>query len=202
VVIEKRQGGALSDDPSDHMLLAQAKQGEERAFVLLYERHRDSIYRYVFRMLGSVETAEDITHDCFLGLMKAPLRFDPSRASLRTYLCGAARNLSLKRMRDEGHELSGEVLPELARDGRALQDLLDHEKESQVRAAVAALQPLQREAIILVEYEGYSLSEVAEIVGAEVGTVKARLHRARQSLRQRLASLRSHLTLAREGDGR
>ncbi len=53
----------MSDDPSDYMLLERAKQGEESAFVLLYERHRDSVYRFVFRMLGSVETAEDITHD-------------------------------------------------------------------------------------------------------------------------------------------
>ena len=42
----------MSDDPSDYILLKRAKQGEEGAFVLLYERHRDSVYRFVFRMLG------------------------------------------------------------------------------------------------------------------------------------------------------
>ena len=52
-----------------------------------------------------------------------------------------------------------------------------------------ALPPLQREALILAEYDGFSLCEVARIVEAEVGTVKARLHRARENLRQALAPL-------------
>jgi RNA polymerase sigma-70 factor (ECF subfamily) len=54
---------------------------------------------------------------------------------------------------------------------------------------VAALPPLQREALILFEYEGLSLEEIAEAAGVEIGTVKARLHRAREALRRRLAPL-------------
>ena len=169
--------------------------------MLLYERHRDTVFRFACRMLGSVEAAEDITHDCFLGLMTRPLGFDPSRASLRTYLCGAARNLSLKKLRDEGRELPWEGALQAATAAPALQDLLDDEVAYRVRTAVAALPPLQREVVILVEYEDLSLGEVAQIVGTEVGTVKARLHRARQGLRQRLASLRPDLSLARKGDG-
>ncbi|HEY8149815.1 MAG TPA: RNA polymerase sigma factor [Vicinamibacteria bacterium] len=193
----------MSDDLSDPMLLARARDGEERAFVLLYERHRDPVFRFAYRMLGSVEAAEDVAHDCFLGLMTQPLRFDPSRASLLTYLCGAARNLSFKRLRSEGHELAGDAGPEPAIDGPALTSLLEDEVAREVRTAVGALPPLQKEVVILVDYEGLSLAEVAAIVGAEVGTVKARLHRARESLRRRLGSLRSHVTTAeRNGDGR
>jgi RNA polymerase sigma-70 factor (ECF subfamily) len=58
-----------------------------------------------------------------------------------------------------------------------------------VAQAVGALPPLQREALILAEYEGFTLKEIAETVEAEVGTVKARLHRARQNLRHALAPL-------------
>ena len=70
----------MPDEPSDHTLLARARDGEEGAFVILYERHRDPVFRFACRMLGSVEAAEDVAHDCFLGLMTQPLRFDPARA--------------------------------------------------------------------------------------------------------------------------
>jgi RNA polymerase sigma-70 factor, ECF subfamily len=193
----------LPEDPSDQALLARARDGEERAFVLLYDRHRDPVFRFAYRMLGSVEAAEDIAHDCFLGLLTQGLRFDPARASLRTYICGAARHLSFKRLRAEGREKPGDLAPEVSIDPSALRDLLESEVAREVRTAVSALPPLQREVVILVEYEGLSLAEVAEIVEAELGTVKARLHRARQSLRHRLASFRSPVTTTeRTGDGR
>jgi RNA polymerase sigma-70 factor (ECF subfamily) len=193
----------LADDPSDRSLLERARDGEERAFVLLYERHRDPVFRFACRMLGSVEAAEDVAHDCFLGLMTQPLRFDPARASLRTYLCAAARHLSFKRLRAEGREVVGEAVQEPAIDGPALTNLLEDEVAREVRSAVSALPPLQREVLLLVEYDTLPLAEVAEVVGAEVGTVKARLHRARESLRRRLGSLRSPVAaVQRNGDGR
>jgi RNA polymerase sigma-70 factor (ECF subfamily) len=193
----------LPDEPSDHALLARARDGEERAFVLLYERHRDPVFRFACRMLGSVEAAEDVAHDCFLGLMTQPLRFDPARASLRTYLCAAVRNLSFKRLRADGRERADGGIREPAMDGEALTNLLEDEVAREIRSAVGALPPLQREVVLLVEYESLSLAEVAEIVGTEVGTVKARLHRARESLRRRLRPLRSEgATVEGKGDGR
>lgn len=68
-----------------------------------------------------------------------------------------------------------------------MRQVLDDELSGEVQRAVAALPPLQREALILFEYEELSLSEVAAIVGADVGTVKGRLFRAREKLRQELA---------------
>jgi RNA polymerase sigma-70 factor (ECF subfamily) len=62
--------------------------------------------------------------------------------------------------------------------------LLDEELAMQVRDAILSLSPLQREALILFEYEGLSLNEVAEIAGTDVGAIKARLYRAREGLRR------------------
>jgi len=182
----------LAESLNDPGLLSRARDGEELAFLLLYQRHRDTVFRFAYRMLGSVEAAEDVAHDCFVSLLTHAVRFDPSRASLRTYLCGAARNLSLKRLRDEGRELGEEALSEPSGEPQALDLLLADEAARQVQAAVAALPPLQREVVILVEYEDCALAEVAEIVGAEIGTVKARLHRAREGLRARLVGLRAN----------
>ena len=69
-----------------------------------------------------------------------------------------------------------------------LHKLLDEELSTAVRRALASLELLQREALILFEYEGLTLAEIAAIVEADVGTVKARLYRARARLRKVLAA--------------
>jgi RNA polymerase sigma factor (sigma-70 family) len=76
-----------------------------------------------------------------------------------------------------------------------LRGLLDDELSLKVKEAVSNLPPMQREALILFEYEGLALSEIAEMVGADVGAVKARLHRARQGLK---GSLQAYLNSSPE----
>ncbi|MGB7924091.1 MAG: RNA polymerase sigma factor [Pyrinomonadaceae bacterium] len=179
------------DSMTDERLLKRASRGDEAAFLLLYERHRDAVFRFAYRLLGSTALAEDVAHDCFLSLIKQPERFDPSRAvQLRTYLYAAARNLAMKHFRRQGREAAADELPEEPRapsTEEPLRRLLDAELSSEVRRAVEELSPLQREALILFEYEELSLAEIAAIVGADIGTVKARLSRARQRLRRSLA---------------
>ncbi len=176
---------------TDEKLLQQASRGDEAAFRLLYERHRAPIFRFAYRMLGSVALAEDITHDCFLGLVKNPNRFDPHRtASLRTYLFAATRNLAFKHFRRQTGELGMDDVQEepLADHSETpLRRLLDAEASSEVRKAVAGLPPLQREAIVLFEYEELTLAEIALIAETDVGAIKSRLHRARERLRRTLA---------------
>jgi RNA polymerase sigma-70 factor (ECF subfamily) len=175
---------------TDERLLNRASRGDEAAFLLLYERHRDAVFRFAYRLLGSTGLAEDITQDCFLSLLRQPGRFDSTRASLRTYLLAAARNLSFKQFRNAGHDVAVEELTDELRmpvGEEPLSRLLDEELSSEVRRAVESLPPLQREALVLFEFEELSLAEIAEVVGADTGTVKARLHRARQRLKRILA---------------
>ncbi len=175
---------------TDEKLLHRAGRGDEAAFLALYERHRETVFRFAYRMLGSSALAEEITHDCFLSLVSRPLRFDPARAALRTYLYAAVRNLSAKHFRRHGGELPVEdaedALTAPERDG-PLRKVLEAELSEEVRRAVAALPPLQREVVVLFEYEELSLAEIAEVVGADVNAVKARLFRARAGLRKSLA---------------
>jgi RNA polymerase sigma-70 factor, ECF subfamily len=176
---------------TDEKLLQRAGRGDEAAFLALYERHRATVFRFAYRMLGSAPLAEEVTHDCFLGLIKEPARFDPSRAALRTYLYAAVRNLSAKHFRRHAGETSVEDCDEAQlpsdRSAEPLTRLLDAELSEEVRRAVSALPPLQREVVVLFEYEELSLAEVAAVVGADIGTVKSRLHRARRRLRRELA---------------
>jgi RNA polymerase sigma-70 factor (ECF subfamily) len=179
-------------------LLEKAGAGDPAAFINLYERHRAAIFRFSYRLSGSVEAAEDITHDCFLGLIKKPENFRPERASLRTYLFSAARNLWLKQLRDLGRESALDEYEEnqfIAGGKEPLGRLLDDELSAKVQEAVSSLPPLQREALVLFEYEGLALNEIASMVGTDIGAVKSRLHRARERLRNRL---RPYLATSRE----
>jgi RNA polymerase sigma-70 factor (ECF subfamily) len=180
----------LPERITDELLLEKAGDGDQAAFLELYGRYRDPIFRFAYRLLGSIEIAEDVTHDCFLSLIRKPENFRPERASLKTYLYAAARNLALKHFRNQGRETGMDEVseePKEAPNRGPLRRLLDEELATQVRKAILSLSPLQREALILFEYEGLSLSEVAEIEGTDVGAVKARLYRAREGLRRILS---------------
>jgi RNA polymerase sigma-70 factor (ECF subfamily) len=168
------------------VLLRRAGKGDQAAFLELYDRHRQPIFRFAYRLLGEVDIAEDVTHDCFLSLIRKPENFRPERASLRTYLFAAARNLALKHFRSTGRETRLDEMteePEFSPRHQPLRKLLDEELAAEVRRAVFSLAPLQREALVLFEYEGLSLNEIAEITGADVGAVKGRLFRARERLK-------------------
>ncbi len=171
---------------TDESLLNAAAHGDESSFCLLYERHRDVVFRFAYRLLQSVELAEEITHDCFLSLIKKPALFDARKASLKTYLCAAARNQAYKRWNKSSPETSLEELsiePQEAEFRSPLRQVIGAELSVIVQKAIAELPPLQREAVILFEFEDLSLAEIAVVVNADVGTVKSRLHRAREKLR-------------------
>jgi RNA polymerase sigma-70 factor (ECF subfamily) len=177
---------------TDERLLEQAASGDETAFAVIYERHRSLVFRFAYRLSQSREMAEEITHDCFLSLIKEPHRFktDKQRASLRTYLCAAARNLAFTRLRRAGAETAIDDFSDrlaAAESQEPLRLMLDAEVSEAVRKAIGELPPLQREALILFEYEELPLAEIAEIAGVDIGTVKSRLYRARQRLRILLA---------------
>jgi RNA polymerase sigma-70 factor (ECF subfamily) len=179
----------LADHATDEHLLEQAANGNTAAFQILYERYRDPIFRFAYRLLGSAEAAEDVAHDCFLGLIKDPGRFDSSKASLRTYLYAAARNQAAKRYQSFGRETAIEELADEPRSADLkgpMALVLNDELAGEVERAIAGLPPLQREALVLFEYEDLSLAEIAAIVGADSGTVKSRLFRAREKLRANL----------------
>ena len=155
-------------------------------FQAAFEQHKDVVHRFAWRMSGPA-AAEDITQDVFVAWLRHPDRFDPSRGTLRAFLLGIARNLALKHWRAL-HRF--EPLNEEAMAAEVI-DFDRGDVGEMVGQAVRALGPLQREVVILAEYEGLTLAEIARAVDADVGTVKSRLHRARENLRRRLAPLRS-----------
>jgi RNA polymerase sigma-70 factor (ECF subfamily) len=154
-----------------------------------FDRHKDSVYRFAWRMTNSPETAEDVAQEVFLALLSKPGGFDPARGELRGFLFGAARNQVRKRWRDANR------WAELDEDAFVAPPVAELETSEAVAAAIRALPPLQREVLLLSEYEELSLEEIARTVDAEVGTIKSRLFRARENLRRALAPLREVSTI-------
>lgn len=151
-----------------------------------FDRYHQAVFDFVYRLTRRADLAEDITQECFLALMRAPQRFDPDRGTLKTYLFGIARNLLLKNYRDQKIAVTDESqVADLGVDPRPALEI-----SSAVESAVSGLPHLQQEALVLFEYEGLTLEEVAHVVGTDIGTVKSRLQRARERLRRKLAPFR------------
>src|SRR5262249_1993656 len=135
----------------------------------IYSRHKDVLYRFALRMTGSGAMAEDLVHDCFLSLWRKPVAYHPDRGTIRSFLIGVTRNLALKRLKRE------RPFDELEEDSALCRpiEIADAERGEIVARAVAALPHLQREALILAEYEELSLEEIARATGAELAAVKS-----------------------------
>jgi RNA polymerase sigma-70 factor, ECF subfamily len=150
-----------------------------------FERHKDVLFRFAYRMTGSASAAEDVVQECFLSLLRRPGNYDPIRGAVRAFLLGTARNILLMQWRNDRPY---EVLEN--DDAICLPvDVVDTERSETVAKAIDLLPPLQREVVILAEYEQMSLAEIAIATNSEVAAVKSRLHRARTNLRRMLSPL-------------
>src|SRR6476619_624856 len=137
-------------------LLARMKQGDEDAFVELYRRHRDGVYRLALLYSGSTAHAADVTQETFVFFMTQPNQYDPLRGTLAAWLCGVARNMARKAVSGREDATDPEVLaadtaPQESHIDRdtPLERILKGEVAEQVRRAVAALKPNYRDILIL-----------------------------------------------------
>lgn len=176
----------MDENPSDEELLRRMAAGDEQAFVALYRRRQAGVYRFALHMSGSETTAEDVTQEVFLALMRDTARFDPRRGTLAAFLYGIARNHVLRSAGWEQPPTSEPALEPAAPDADLLGELTRQETIESVRAAVLGLPMHYREVVVLCELQEMEYAEAAGVLGCAVGTVRSRLHRARALLAERL----------------
>jgi len=182
------------DDLDDGDIVERVLAGDRGAFGPLIDRHQGAVTRLAFRILRVRADAEDVAQEAFLHafLDLAELR---ARARFAAWLLGIAVNLAKSRLRARREErvedwaggratagfiwIDPEPSPETRQEARELHD--------RIWTALAGLPPEQREAVQLHYVEGLRVWEIAALVGLPSGTVKARLHRARERLRRTLA---------------
>lgn len=187
---------ASAVDP-DRELVERWRRGEVDAFASLVRRHQRRVFGLLFRMLGSREEAEDATQDTFLNLHRHGLRFR-SESRFSTFVYRVAVNAALNRRRSLGRrraqaEAFADVQvidapsPPAGSDPEA--SLAGDRLRARLTRELLALPEGLRAPVILFDVEGLSYGEIAEVLGVAEGTVKSRIHRARQALRARLSDL-------------
>lgn len=170
--------------------------GDAQAFEALYDRRQGGIYRYVLRMTGSPSSAEDITHEVFLSLIRDRSDYEPTRGSVKSYLYGMARFRLFRRLqRDRGFVSLEDQSAGDSNDFRSHHDpfaeVVREETIELVRQAVLSLPEHFREVIVLCYLQEMNYADAAEIIDCPIGTVRSRLARARALLTEKLKLLRA-----------
>ena len=165
---------------SDEALMLQFQGGSTEAFDELFARYREPLFGFFRRRLNSCERAEDLAQETFLAVLRATSRYEP-RALVRTYLYGIALNLlaAERRKRSKGAPVDSSAEPVVSGAPYAV---------VWVRQALQKLDPLEREIIMLREYEQLSYSEIADLLRLPLNTVRSRLFRARMAMKGCLES--------------
>jgi len=168
----------------DRELVASALAGRTDDFRVLVERHQQSIFRFSLRLLENWGEAEDVTQETFLAAFTNLSRYDSSRAAFSTWLFTIARNRCfnlLKLRRTIAHNELDSIADVTPTDPIATQEL-----SQQLDRALASLPVEQRSAFVLAEIEQLPYAEIARIERTSIGTVKSRIHRAKQRLQSLL----------------
>ncbi|MBV8572964.1 MAG: RNA polymerase sigma factor [Acidobacteriaceae bacterium] len=174
----------LSDQSSDSDLLRLSGNGNEDAFLLLYRRHQGAVFRFALHMSGSPEIAEEVTQEVFLAMLAEKQRYIAERGSLECYLIGVARNhvrRQLRAVRPVAAEQREAVASQLPKAG-ILDELCKKQELRALQIAILRLPPKYREVVALCDLEGLSYAQAAQQLTCSVGTVRSRLHRARNLL--------------------
>ena len=174
-------------DAEESKLIAQVAQGDEQAFLEIYDRYARRVHGLTLHILGDSMLAEEVTQDTFLKLWSRARQYLAERGAFLPWLLTMARRVALDRLRLESRRpaLSDSNDPEDA--WHTLPDLESTSDESRWRSmyfAVQSLHPDQRQVIELAYYQGLSQSEIAEVLGWPLGTVKTRLRSAMEKLRE------------------
>jgi len=191
----------MTPDP-DWELVAQARSGDSQAFVTLIRRHERALVHFCHRMTRSAEDAEELAQESFVRVYRHLDRLQPN-AKFSTVLFGIARNLTLNFLRDAKRRGRGRT-DSLTRDDASSRPVTDtghrpdeaarlSEIEGVIAAALDMLSPEHREVLVLRELNGLDYDAIAAIVKCRKGTVKSRLARAREQLRQRVIELGGEL---------
>lgn len=175
-------------EPADGALVERVRRGEGYAFDLLVRRHDRRAFGLAFRLLGHREDAEDVVQESFIAALEALDRFDATRP-FGPWLYRIVVNRSLNARKSRSRR-STEQVPEDAPAATLSPERSAEwaETRRRVRDAMAALPERQRTVMTMIELEGFSGPEVAEVLGMPEGTVRWHLHSARKALRVALGS--------------
>jgi len=163
------------------------------AFAVLYDRHGGAAFSLAHRIVGDRAVAEDVTQEAFLSVWRSGARFDAARGSVRSWTLSIVRNRAIDALRRQaGSAPKLDFDDEATLEARPSGDLTDaeairRETSRRVRGALQELPREQSEVIGLAYFGGFSHSEIAEMLGMPLGTVKGRMRLGLEKIRLTLA---------------
>ncbi len=170
---------------SDLDLVKRAKGGDQAAFRALYDANVDRVFRLCFRMVGEEGQARELTQDAFVRVWEVLDQFRGD-AAFSTWLHSIAVSVVLNGLRKvdrhRKRERSLEDAGHLGSSPRGAEPLV----ADRIREAVDGLPEIYRTVFLMYDLEGFPHGEISRALGVPVGTSKARLHRAREMLREKL----------------
>ena len=175
----------MDQTPEDSALMLRYQDGDVKAFETLYRRHKDPVYRYLLRLSGHPETAEDVFQELWGKIIKARESYRPT-ARFTTYLYRVAHNCFIDHVRrNKRHSGNTTLEPELHSDPGETVELATERSLARERleAALVELPEDQRDAFLLREEGGLNIDEIALVTGCNRETAKSRLRYAVNKLR-------------------
>ncbi len=178
---------------ADEELMPLIAKRDADAFEVFYDRHGGVAYSLAYRIVGSRQAAEDVTQEAFISIWRSGARFDPTRGSVRSWTLGIVRNRAIDALRrDAGKAPKLDFDDEALLEQRSSEQLTEDEvvrrdQAAGVRGALRELPSDQSKVIQLAYFGGFSHSEIAEMLGMPLGTVKGRMRLGMEKIRMQLA---------------
>jgi len=166
-------------------LLTRIRAGDEDALVALHARYATLVYSVAYRTLNDLMAAEEVTQDTFMRVWNKAETYDPARGAFVSWLLSIARHLAIDTFRRQRRDpILDPVFVDDDLDGwDGLLPVQDDDLRHALRAALATLPDEQRQVLELAYFYGLSHSQIAEMLGQPVGTVKTRIRLGMQKLR-------------------
>ena len=175
---------------SQQDLLERVAQGDQRAFAALYDQISPRVFGLVKRLLRDHAQSEEVTQEIFLEIWQSATRFDPNKGGAATWILTMAHRRAVDRIRSSQSSRDRDTRigirdfkPDYDHVAETIEIRIEHER---VEKAMSRLTELQRQAVTLAYYGGYSHSEVSEMLSVPIGTVKTRLRDGMIRLRDEL----------------
>ena len=187
-----------ADIDPDAALMLRVKQGDTRAFTELVDKYKQPVINLIYRTLRDLTEAEDLAQNVFVQVYKSAHRYRTT-AKFSTWLFTIARNLCLNEIRRRTrHPTESLDVPHPEQEGQPLRQfedlkslgapetLLQGELEQKIEQAMEELPENQRSAILLCRQEELSYEDIAEVLGCSLSATKSLIHRARETLKDKL----------------
>ena len=178
---------------ADEDLMQYVRKADPAAFEVLYDRHSGVAFSLAYRIVGTRAQAEDVVQEAFLSIWRSGARYDRGRGSVRTWVLGIVHNRAIDGLRratvHDKRRASDEGIAERIESGdRTDVEVARREEAGTVRAAMDVLPREQSQVIELAYFGGFTQSEIAEMLGTPIGTVKGRMRLGLEKMRGALVS--------------